>query len=55
MGRFSVGRVLIWPLAKDVSAEVRVTSLEINPAHLERLRQYLDAKAALEADDEVGA
>lgn len=42
-----------WPLGKDVAAEVRVTGPEIKPAHLERLRQYLElAKEALGSDDE---
>jgi hypothetical protein len=42
-----------WPLAKGVTAEVRLTGDEIKPAHLERLRQYLDlAKTAMGSDDE---
>jgi hypothetical protein len=45
-------QIFSWPLAKDVTAEVRLTGGAIKPAHLERLRQYLDlAKAAVGTDD----
>jgi len=48
-------RVFSWPLSKDVSAEVRVTGPDVRPAHLERLRHYLDlAKDAPAADDGDG-
>lgn len=47
-------RVFSWPLSKDISAEVRLSGAEeIKPAHLERLRQYLElAKAAVASDEE---
>jgi hypothetical protein len=46
-------QVFSWPLAKDVTAEVRLTGGTIKPAHLERLRQYLDlAKAAVGTDED---
>lgn len=52
LGRPSV-RVFSWPLAKDVSAELRLTGEKISATHLERLRQYLAlAKDALESDEE---
>ncbi len=45
-------RVFIWPLSREVSAEVRLTGQEIKSAHLERLRQYLElAKAAIESNE----
>lgn len=38
-----------WPLSKDVTAEVRLTGLDITSAHLELLRDYLElAKKAMQ-------
>jgi hypothetical protein len=42
-----------WPLAKGVTAEVRLTGDELKATHLEMLRQYLEiAKTAIDSDDE---
>lgn len=46
-----VTRTFSWPLAKGVTAELRLTGDDIRPDHLERLRQYLElAKAAVASD-----
>lgn len=44
-----------WPLARDVTAEVRITGEQLTAAHLERLAQYLKlATDALEDGDGDG-
>jgi hypothetical protein len=43
-------RVFIWPLGWEVSAELRLVGEEITPAHLRRLRKFVElASLALEA------
>ena len=43
----------IWPLSKDVTAQVTFTGGDLKPSHLERLAKYLDlAKGALDAEEE---
>lgn len=45
-------QVFRWPLSRGVTAEVRLTGEEIEPNHLERLREYLAlAKAAFSSDE----
>jgi hypothetical protein len=45
-----------WPVAKGVTAEVRFVGDDIQPAHLERLRAYLElAKSAVASDGEADA
>ena len=42
----------IWPLSKEVTAELRLTGTDITPSHIDKLSQYLElAKTALEGDE----
>jgi len=42
----------IWPLSKDVTAQVTFTGGDVKAAHLDRLAKYLDlAKSALEEEE----
>ena len=42
-----------WPLAKGVTAEIRIFGAKVTPLHLERLRKYLElAKDAFKDEDE---
>jgi hypothetical protein len=43
----------IWPLSKDITAQVTFSGGEVRAAHLERLAKYLElAKGALETAEE---
>lgn len=46
-------RLFSWPLAKGVTAEVRLSGGDVKAVHLEMLRQYLElAKTAIENDSD---